>query len=267
MVYIRGTDAPETITGTNSSDTLIGLGGDDHLIGLDGWDYLYGDDGADLLEGGLGDDIYQLYADTTDTIIDTGGFDVIRSDIGRDLSQYPDIEGLWTLINYGGRPLYGNDLDNELLDAGGSNRLDGRTGDDTLSGGLGNDTLIGGTGNDSMRGGDGADRFDFRTNADVGLGDGNRDFIADFNPLKGDKLNLGLMDANSVHAGNQAFHFIGDAAFSGTAGELNFREEISSDEFHTLRTIVSGDTDGDGAADFEIELYGSITLIASDFIL
>ena len=32
-------------------------------------------------------------------------------------------------------------------------------------------------------------------------------------------------------------------------------------------TVIAGDTDGDGVADFEIELRGSIALSAGDFIL
>jgi len=266
MAYIMGTDAPETLTGTARGDALLGFAGDDHLLGLDGHDQLFGMGGADLLEGGLGDDIYQIEDDLSDTIIDIGGFDTIRGTVGIDLEDYPEIEGIAMFSNYNGRALRGNGLDNDLHDSNGSNLLDGREGNDTLYGELGNDILVGGLGNDFMYGGRGADRFDFRSVDEVGLGEGDRDIIWDFKTLT-DTLNFGLMDANSVHSGNQAFHFIGNAAFSGKAGELNYRSGVSSDDGLSPVTIVSGDTDGDGTADFEIELFGSIALVASDFIL
>ena len=60
--------------------------------------------------------------------------------------------------------------------------------------------------------------------------------------------------------GDQAFAWIGDAAFSGTAGELRFA-------FAGNTTTVTGDTDGDGAADFALWLTGQITLVAGDFVL
>lgn len=265
MAHIGGTEGPDTLTGTPGGDMLYGYGGDDHLIGLGGSDHFYGYGGADLLEGGLGNDVYQLFDDTTDTIIDTGGFDVIRSTIGRDLADYPDVEGLWLGVDFGGRPLLGNDLDNQLLDGGGGNRLDGRGGNDSLSGSFGNDFLIGGLGVDYMFGGDGVDRFDFRNVAELGLGEGNRDIIPDFGHLA-DKLNLGLMDANSVYSGNQAFNFIGTGEFSGTAGEVMYHRDVLSDGM-TAVTIVAGDTDGDGNADFELELHGTLTLTAADLIL
>jgi len=266
MAYIMGSDAPETLTGTARNDALLGFDGDDHLLGLDGHDHLYGMGGADLLEGGLGDDTYQIEDDLSDTIVDIGGFDTIRGIVGVDLEAYPEIEGLAMISNYNGRSLRGNSLDNDLHDGNGSNLLDGREGSDTLYGELGNDILVGGLGNDFMYGGRGADRFDFRSVEDTGTGEGNRDIIWDFKTLT-DTLNFGLMDANSVHAGNQAFHFIGNAGFSGTAGELNYRSDVYPDGNLSPITIVSGDTDGDGIDDFEVELFGSIALVASDFIL
>ena len=56
------------------------------------------------------------------------------------------------------------------------------------------------------------------------------------------------------------FTFIGDAEFSGTAGELRYEQ---SDMF----TAVYGDTDGDGMADFTIVLDGQVDLVMQDFVL
>lgn len=265
MAYIMGTDNPETLVGLdNENDALLGFGGDDHLIGLGGHDQLFGHGGADLLEGGLGDDIYQLFDDTTDTIIDIGGFDYIRTEIGRDLADYPDIEGIYQILSYGGRPLYGNDLNNELNDEDGGNRLDGRDGNDRLIAGGGNDLLIGGNGVDELFGQAGSDRFDFRTVGEIGLGEGSRDIIWDFAP-GGDRIMLGAIDAQESRTGNQAFSFIGADGFTGAAGELRWEWDTKSDGSSV--TLIEGDTNGDGMADFELELRGQITLTAEDFIL
>jgi hypothetical protein len=59
---------------------------------------------------------------------------------------------------------------------------------------------------------------------------------------------------------NDAFTLIGAAAFTHTAGEL--RAYASG-----ANTLVTGDVDGDGAGDFQILLYGSHSLGASDFVL
>lgn len=264
MAYIMGTDAPETLTGTNANDAILGFAGDDHILGLDGSDQLFGHGGADLLEGGLGDDIYQLIDDRSDTIIDIGGWDTIRATVGIDLEDYPEIENLTMAIDYSGRHLLGNGLDNELIDWGGSNRLDGRDGDDYLNAGAGNDLLIGGLGTEFMLGGQGRDRFDFRSVEEIGTGETTRDVIWDFKPTA-DKINLGAIDANEQFSGNQAFQLLGFAEFTGKAGELRWVYEQRADL--SAVTLVEGDTDGDGVADFQIELNGRLPMYAADFIL
>lgn len=60
--------------------------------------------------------------------------------------------------------------------------------------------------------------------------------------------------------GNQAFAFIGVAAFSGVAGQLR---AVSN----TTRTLVVGDVNGDRVADFHIQLNTVVTLVAGDFVL
>jgi serralysin len=65
-----------------------------------------------------------------------------------------------------------------------------------------------------------------------------------------------LIDADINLAGNQAFTFIGGGLFSFTAGELRFDHEI-----------LSGDTSGNGIADFEVYLAGVSSLYEGDFLL
>ena len=66
-----------------------------------------------------------------------------------------------------------------------------------------------------------------------------------------DKIDLSLIDANTLAGGNQAFHWIGANAFSGTgaasAGELRVYQSGSY-------WWAAGDTNGDGTADLVIAL-------------
>lgn len=80
--------------------------------------------------------------------------------------------------------------------------------------------------------------------------------ITDF--TKGvDTIDLSSLDANTAIAGNQAFTFI-DTAFTHVAGQLRF---------DSASHMLFGDVNGNGVADFEIELLGVTTLNpATDFI-
>jgi hypothetical protein len=81
------------------------------------------------------------------------------------------------------------------------------------------------------------------------------DKIADFSSVEMDKIDLSAIDANTAIAGNQAFSYIGAAAFSGAAGELHF-----------AGGFVEGDINGDTIADFKISV-GVPALAAGDFVL
>jgi Ca2+-binding RTX toxin-like protein len=113
-----------------------------------------------------------------------------------------------------------------------------------------------------MGGGSGADRFSFAGAAETGVGFGNHDVIADFSRTDADTIDLQLIDADATTAGDEAFAFIGSAGFAGTAGQLR-ADAVGSD------MLVQADTDGDGAADFEILLQGNASdpMLAADFAL
>ncbi|KQV42699.1 M10 family metallopeptidase C-terminal domain-containing protein [Rhizobium sp. Root1212] len=158
--------------------------------------------------------------------------------------------------------------------------LDGMGGNDIIKGGDGKDILLGGAGVDTLTGGAGADIFVFRSIGDsaegisgyvnnvtlgVQSGAGKRDIITDFTSGL-DKIDLSPIDANTKMASDQAFVWRGNANFSGKAGELIFRH---FNEAGTAmdKTIVYGDVNADGQADFQIEISGLSALRASDFIL
>ena len=135
--------------------------------------------------------------------------------------------------------------------------LSGLAGNDTLYGNGGNDTLIGGVGTDHMTGGSGNDMFVFADGDFGGTTASTADEIVDFTGGQ-DKIDLSAVDANSLLGGDQAFAFIGTAAFCDTAGELRY-EQISGN------TYLTGDTNGDGIADFMIKVDGSHVFTGSDF--
>ena len=67
-------------------------------------------------------------------------------------------------------------------------------------------------------------------------------------------------NGDGVVSGDDAFTFIADAAFSGTAGELRY-EHVGGN------TMIYMDVDGDGNADYAIRLDGNIDPLESNFIL
>lgn len=99
------------------------------------------------------------------------------------------------------------------------------------------DRLYGGAGDDMLFGETGADAF-----------------------YGGDRIELSRCDADITQGCKQAFSFVGDAGLTGTAGELGYIHQGGN-------TIVQADVDGDGAADFEIELTGIMDLTAGDILI
>jgi len=124
--------------------------------------------------------------------------------------------------------------------------LIGGAGADGVAGGAGKDILWGG---DEFGGADGAaDVFSFFARSDSGVGAANRDVIIDFNDTNGDKIDLSRFEGDPIGAGDPEFSFIGiDVIFGNNAREL--RALSIANGF-----VVEGDVNGDGKADFQIEL-------------
>ncbi len=193
---------------------------------------------------------------------------------------------------FGQSTLNGGAGNDDLEGQDGQFTLNGEAGDDvlssgfnaiaTLNGGAGNDKLfvtdkgtyqlLGGAGNDvlhvfagfdadyTLSGGAGADLFKYSVD-DADLGNVEKNIITDFAGAGagiGDRIDLTTIDANDTLTGNQAFTYIGSNPFTFVSS-LGF--------FHVpgqLRYsggVLQGNTDFDGAAEFEIQLIGAPALV------
>lgn len=251
-----GNELDNTIFGNAGDNILAGKDGNDTISGAFGNDILNGGTGADKMSGGRHDDLY-IVDNAGDQVIEEAveGVDTVQSTITFILPE--NVENL-TIIGGASVNGVGNAEDNKLVGNNGNNGLAGLAGSDTINGAGGNDVLTGGHGQDFLTGGAGADTFRYLTLADSGVGGTLRDVITDFGA--GDRIDLSALDADAGTPGNQGFTFIGASAFSGVAGQL--RSEISGNA-----AFVSGDVNGDGAADFQIALIGPHLLAAGDFLL
>lgn len=246
---LTGTDYADVLHGGADADTMLGRGGNDTLYGNGGSDKLNGGTGADKMVGGIGNDTY--YVDNSgDSVIEStnSGTDTVVSTINQALHASVERLVLSGSADINGT---GNSLANSIFGNGGDNILNGGSGNDRLVGNAGDDILIGGLGRDVLTGGTGNDCFSFR--------DVSTDRITDFTSGQ-DKLDLKSLDANSSLTGNQALTFIGTHAFTHTAGELHY-QVIGGN------TFVSADFNGDGSADFTLQLDGLHTLTSHDFVL
>lgn len=112
-----------------------------------------------------------------------------------------------------------------------------------------------------MTGGRGADAFAFVSLGDFGPAD-QLDRITDFSHADADTIDLSAIDPDLAKRGNQAFTFIGSAAFSGSGPAELRAVDLAGD---TVR--VEGDWNHDGTADFTILVDAAAPLVAADFIL
>jgi Ca2+-binding RTX toxin-like protein len=266
----------------------------------DGSFFIYGGSGTDNFTGGAKNDVFLFGAQgqwgSSDVLSGGGGIDqlALRGDytITFGATQLTSIEQIAVVSAYDTR--FGNlgasyDYDLTLNDGNvagiqmtvdasllrsdetlkfngsaeddGSFRVFGGAGIDLIQGSQNGDIIVGRGRGDTLYGNGGNDIFRYDSVNDSNSTE--RDGIQDFNP--GDLIDLSRIDANILVDGDQAFNFIGNAAFSSTAGELRF-ENIS---IGGPIWLVQGDIDGNGMSDFEVILVISPAdpITASDFVL
>ena len=237
--HFNGGAKAEVVFDMSGADTYS-LGGGNDTYFADG-----GNIGADTINGGKGIDTYSALGASFTVLInlDTKAHGVLPAQFAQG-ANVGDVGNTDKVIGF--ENVVGGDAADLLIGSSGANNLDGKLGTDDLIGLGGRDVLTGGADND---------RFIFQKLSDSGVTASTRDLISDFT-LGEDHMVLVDLEASVGHA----FTFIGTQQFHHTAGEL--RQSDSG-----ANTIVSGDTNGDGKADFSIELTGHFALTSGDFTL
>lgn len=290
-LLVLGSLYNDVLGGGVGNDTLAGNDGDDEIRGAVGNDELRGNNGNDVVDGGIGNDIVAggsgnntLTGGDGNDRLESGdqyagvGVDAIDGGAGTDrwVGEFQLATSALTLLmdnragatstasngttirNIESAELHGSTYADIISATHGDDIVDGWSGDDLLLGGRGADSLIGGAGQDVLIGGDGADHFVYQAVDDSTVT--GRDALVDFSQAENDIIDLSQIDADTGGAGNQAFGFIGDDNFSGVAGQLRY-------ETDGWTTHISGDVNGDSAADFEIALVSSTAPTVEDFLL
>ena len=234
----------DSLTGTGAAEAISGGGGNDGIIGFAG---------ADSVDGGADSDTIVLTATSTDLnaatngqIVNVEAVSAAAASTGVAINLQNQSEGF---------QITGSALNDTLTGGNGNYSITGGGGTDSIVGGNGNDTLVGGGGADLLRGGAGADIFVFTATGDSPTG--SRDTVFDFTHSQNDRIDLHLIDAVSG-GGDNAFKLV--SAFTHVAGQLI--SVVEADHY-----VVQGDINGDGLADFAINVFSSTALTSSDFIL
>jgi hypothetical protein len=227
-------------------------------------------DGADFFDGrggvargiiftGNGGDTVLI--DRSDVRIVAGaGFDTVESTASDAMGA-----GVEMLILTGpiGLRAIGRGNDEIIIGGEGNDTLDGGGGNDLLLGGAGDDvfflsdgtdTIFGGLGRDTLSGGGGVDLFVFTSIPDSPAG--SPDLITDFF-RPSERIDLSLLDTDPLAADDEAFAFIGNGTFSGSAAQVRFAQNVPAST-----TLAEVRLAGSVANDMEIMLIGLHNLTA-----
>jgi serralysin len=215
----------EQVVGTAFADNFTGDDKDNKFRGLDGVDSFNGKGGSDAIS---------FYSDDADN-----GVDIDLSLVSNQIIDdgFGNTETATSIESVEGTS-FGDTIKLGATDEG------------YAAGDEGDDTLIGGEGLwQYLDGGNGSDTFAFLTASAIGLDEtGGIDTIGDF--VQGEDT----IDLSAI----ADFMFIGTMEFMEMANELRYETDGG-------KTLVYGDVDGDGEADFKLQLNGTYTLTAEDF--
>ena len=238
------------------ADTLQTGAGDDRVtVRLVGSDSVNGGSGSDTLVV-----INAIDFDVTMSVTGSlgAGYNGMFDGFGSHNLSFSGIENIYfTDLGAGANAIVTGDGNDTVSSGDNDDAIVTGGGRDVVRGGAGIDTLTGGAGRDYLSGGGGGDRFIFNAVTDSAAGS-QRDVIAELG--NGDLIDLSAIDADTAANGNQDFVFIGAQGFHHVAGEL--RAVINGG-----MTIVSGDVDGDGDADFQVGIAGAPAVDGADFLL
>lgn len=141
----------------------------------------------------------------------------------------------------------GTDISDTFYGYKGTEFMYGGGGSDRLYGYSGKDQLTGGTGQDFLYGGNGNDLFIYNSVAEAS-DPSSSDWIMDFKSGQ-DKIVLSAFMAGG--------HFAGTALVAGAGPQVAYDKAAG---------VVYGDVNGDGTADFTINIANNAALVAGDFL-
>jgi Ca2+-binding RTX toxin-like protein len=263
----------DVVRAGSGNDFVDGGAGRDVLFGEDGDDDMFGGDDDDMVYGGAGDD--RMFGGDGNDLLDAGdGDDAVFGGNGNDM--------IVASLNDGNDTYYGGDISGDTgtdtldmgfltVDAvvdlgtgvgGRGSAVSSQSGTDTLWGienvvtGSGNDTIVMSNAVNIVDGGLGDDVFVFGS-ATAAHGDTIRGFET------GDKIDLSGIDANTGTAGNDTFVLESGQATTAP-GQIVVTHETREDGEYT---VVVGNTSGDNAPEFRINIAGNHALTADDFNL
>jgi len=250
LTAISGLGGNDTIVGSKFADTIAASGTEaqfDTMNGRLGTDTFRADGSGPLTLNGFNatSQSIEAWAGNGQSLFGNGDANVFNLAGLTSMTGLPFVEGL-----AGNDTLTGSKFVDHLLGGDGNDGMNGGDGDDELEGGLGVDTMTGGVG---------GDRFDFDAVVEIGKKKGLLDLITDWGD--GDTIDLSSIDANGAKNGDKAFKFLKKESADFTkAGQVGFDQKKGV-------TYVQGDTNGDGKADFKLQVTGKIDFEKADFVL
>ena len=242
-------EGDDKFTGGSQVEIVIDDDGNDSYLLGGGDDFaLASGSGNDSYDGGTGRDTFEASQLHTGILINMGTVAVtLNSQTLNATSAFTDGEG-------------GSFKGFEIIN--GTSFADiivGSSLAEEIQGGGGFDVIAGGRGADTLSGNAGSDVFLYFLSLDSGVTRATRDTITDFG--NGDQIDLSRIDANTKVTTDQAFSWLdGNTPFNHVAGELRAVTEGTN-------TVIQGDTNGDGKADFSIAVIGTQNFTVADFIL